>query len=442
MKTVKVKTTKNLLCPCKVLPCEHFTLADHCMVLPKTKFTRSIIKQSFIFPLFVLHLCKFIGSKINFFVKKAVKYGIDINEVDRESGFTALHYAYMCDRSSVIAYLLKQPNIQAYTLDIYGLPPQVSSAFYSDCPQANLRKKLCLGSKKLFNFVFHDIIPKKWSCMVFANMTIPTLKLMNERQLRKVLDIKDEKGNSLLHFACKTNNSTLVELILSINNSYAKLVNIKGKKPIEYCKTHATFKCFNSATTFYQPIYFRTNSIHNFQFTTLGFILDHCPDIALNLHKNQKFVCSNLNIVINCLLTRPDLGFIKKISKLARDTMGNTLFHKVVTHPISAQFASTLFLMFDTSVINERNWFGDTPLHLATDEITKQELVKFGAHLDSLNNKNELAYKRNLNLQCISAINIPRKHFLFIPNHLKDFVSLHHANVNETIQLSCIKENL
>ncbi|GFQ64284.1 hypothetical protein TNCT_356791 [Trichonephila clavata] len=160
----------------------------------------------------------------------------------------ALHYS--CRAEMYLISHLLTPHVDINAVDIYGYPPD----YYDLCfrvngrklfrPRTNetiLRVNIAHKSKKLFRFLFCNGPPT-------TNPMILTLKdfnLMSADQKRSVLsNIKDLKGNTLLHIMVKLDHYQFVDEIIKFNPQETLRKNLKGKVPFSYCKSCYTMDLF------------------------------------------------------------------------------------------------------------------------------------------------------------------------------------------------------
>lgn len=390
---------------------------------------RDIIKREFNFATFVRNILsiQFMIHEV-MCIRKAVQYGVDIHVLDPIFKRNALHYAYITDSLDVAVYL-EQDLQMTHTLDIYRLPPFAYGLSIPFCNDAmDLPGVIRSKSKKLFNFLFMNIVPKSWSTSVLASITKEEFLVMDESKRQYLLtQARDFKGNTVLHLAAKSNKKDLVEYLLHLDRSLATLKNVKGKTPSSYCKIIDTFSLFNEQ--WQQDMYFRHQSVSSGLLWEMTVVSPELVEIVRGTTLDTTFVVvNNLDLLCNVYYTVLSKENLNKICRRAVDMAGNTLWHISVLdrnenrHEISNEILNIL----DVTMINARNNFGETPLHLAKDQHVKNLLLHRGAHPDSLDCNNKLASHIVLNLQCIAARNVPFDSI--VPNHLIPIIQLHKPN--------------
>lgn len=446
MKVIKVNSKSMMPCRCLVSPCVHFTMADKAILLPKTEETKNLVLNYFNFATFILHFIHTLRMNEEVFIKKILRrvrnykifsqnrviYSINVNQAD-SSGKTALHYACWYNIDVVIKFLMSSPGINVNLLDNEGLPAPAYAFYDFDFPvsrESKLRIEIANKSKKLFNYLFNNIVPESWSSFVFEYLKeVDTWYLLSDEQKRKVIyNIRDEKGNTLLHYAAKKGKGFLIQSILryDINTQYVR--NIKGKLPINYCKNNYTFNCFDNTGEFYKQNFFNTYVFDTTLRNGAGYIYMYFPDIIAHFNDTTPYICSNLlNFVPFMSYINPEI--VTKISTYARDTAKNTLFHIVALWNIELQTKLLFYYKLDPAIINEQNDHGSTVLHMCKSDEERFNLIQMGAHPDVANSlKNIPIKKANGNeiimcsLQCLAARKVNVK---YAPYPLKKFVQLH-----------------
>ncbi|GFT17251.1 hypothetical protein NPIL_619801 [Nephila pilipes] len=244
--------------------------------------------------------------------------------------------------------------------------------------------------------------------------------MSNDQKNLVLRNVKDSKGNTLLHTAVKVNNFGLARKILEFNTSEALVRNSKGKLPCYYCKSHETMNLFQNQFGLVVRNVYHTNSPVIWKYPEL---LELCSDTDNHVLLRMEQIA----LYGNSILRLYDKDAFYKICNRARDPQGNNFWHACVKSKADTEYLKTLFPYLNKSIINERNVFGNTPLHVAESDELKILLIKFGAHSDCLNLEGKIAYKIVLNLQCIASRHLPKN--ANVPPHLKNFVELHKCSL-------------
>ncbi|GFU12369.1 hypothetical protein NPIL_138411 [Nephila pilipes] len=262
--------------------------------------------------------------------------------------------------------------------------------------ETKLRISIALKSEKLFRFLFFQEEPPTNPSII----TVCNFALMSDDQKRLVLqNIKDIKLNSVLHIAVKTNDYSLVKKILDFDVNQAEVRNLKGKFPSDYCKSHETMDLFLNLFPH------RLRIVKRNVYHSNNVVIDKFPELLELMNDENNHTILRMNEIVlqgNSVLKTYGVNAFNKISTRARDHLKNTIWHACVNSSASVEYLETLFPYLNSSIINERNVFGDTPLHVAQSRKLKKLLVKHGAHSDCLNLEGIIAYKIILNLQCIA----------------------------------------
>lgn len=423
------------LCWCIRRPCHHLSFVDTAMMSIKNVTIREIIKKEFNFAIYVkniLNLNVATSRKVHC-IRIAIKYGVDLNQVDPFNNRNAFHYAIIVDCREVIKLLSSIMNITTQNaLDKYEAPPVTYDPSLTFCSisHQNFMGKMRLKSKKLFRFLFMNVIPNHWSAVILSSITKTELLCMEEDKCNQLLtDARDEKGNTILHLAAKAENSVLVEYILQRFPHVAHIRNRKGKIASDYCKSVATFVMFGEQWK--RNVYFYYMHYENDFLSFCSRYYTELVDIVHDKDEISLVVVNNLDMFYHYQYKFDDLS-IKKICRRATDIAGNNLWHlftlKYIILKNLGMFPKILDRL-DDCMIDERNSFGETPLHLANDGEINKYLLGRGAHPDCLNNHNTLSSHIVLNLQCIASRNMSPKHYLQIPPHLINIVALHKPDV-------------
>lgn len=408
------------LCPCIRRPCTHFTLADSAMMSRfKNNKLRNIIRNDFNFATYVKNVVAMYYEYKIMSIQLAVQYGVDTNQIDPIHQRTALHYATMRNARREMRYLKR---VMQVTLDIYGLPPSAyDHHFYKEkTTPENLISKIRIKSKKLFRFLYMGEIPASWSTSVLNSVGKKELCCMDPTKRHHLLtDARDYKGNSILHLAAKADKTFLIKYILNLDPNYANLKNLKQKTPSNYCKYAQTFSLFHEQWK--RKVYFNRGQqiVNIFSELTCKY-----PDLVEIVRDPKRTIYVNNLDILYYFHTELNTYNMMLICRRALDMANNNLWHIFTEHcNRNSENMKALFDSLDVTMINNRNYFGETPLHLATNPIVKECLLKYGAHGDCLNNYNVMASHIIINLQCIAARNVPSQ--CYIPAHLLPIVSLH-----------------
>lgn len=234
MKPQRLTPMKVALQLCSTTPpYPHLQPGSYAMLCYKSQYARQVIKEEFNFALFVKDLAflsVLCSIKIQC-VKIAIKYGIDQNEVDPVYRRNALHHVFRSHCASKFRdYCVWKLNIDPNALDINKLPPCAYGNSYhypSLTMDSVLRFVTKRESEKLFQFLFSNVIPEKWSNLSVVNHSL--LRAMPEdKRVYLLQNARDEKGNSILHLAAKRSDCVLISYILETYPTLQQLVNQKG----------------------------------------------------------------------------------------------------------------------------------------------------------------------------------------------------------------------
>lgn len=416
------------ICPCMRYPCIHFSTYDIIIFCRKTKEIRECIQLYFNFATFVRNVCQMVGvsSRKTKFVRHAVKCGVDIDKTDPLNGRTALHYAAMSSTVDVM-YYLKSIRVNVNILDVHGLPgPAYSKTVYFPVSEdSQLRISMKKKSEKLFRYLFFDEIPKHFNALDVLNVS-NLMAMTHEKRSFLLNEARDEKGNCILHFAAKANDVGMIKYILRYYPHLANVKNVKDKIASRYCKIYETYSYFSDP--WQRPMYMSYFSTPSF--SPMSNITIFFPELVELVHCEDDTAPVLINGLDNIIYHLHHLisPHIRKIARKARDLAGNNLWHVTTTYCDNQDLMVFLYNHCSKSMINDRNNFGETPLHLAKSDYVRDLLMKYGAHPDCLNNECEIASHIVLNLQCIASRFVPKEHFSIIPHHLRNVVALHKAH--------------
>lgn len=464
------------LCPCTRRPCSHFTTADTAaMSRSKKTWIRKIIERDFNFAVFVRHVLAMRGVQslqLLSCIKMVARHcDVDVNQRDPLNGQTALHYAVRADCSVVVSHLLDHVNgLDTLALDAEGMPACAYDRHLDAKPttRSNLPGKICVRSKKLFSYLFSDRPPpQRWSTSLLGSVEKAELQHMDPEKRHHLLTAaKDPAGNTILHLAAKNNKADLVKWILAYNdrtmatifasrkssdaaatativNDMAKVKNLKGKTPGDYCKVSDTFVLFRQPLK--RKLYFKRNG--NVETLWIQTFLNDHPELV-RLLREPKSTTDNtaaaLPVVavhdLDDLINYVHVLSTKTMQEICRrvvDTTGSTLWHLFTIFGNKDDHGRRVQWYFDeldAAVINRRNAFGETPLHLAVRDEVKEYLLTHGAHPDCLDNRDRLASHHVMNLQCIAARNVALPYRKHLHGPLLDVVALHRPDCNTTAE--------
>nr|XP_042913208.1 uncharacterized protein LOC122273207 [Parasteatoda tepidariorum] len=451
VKRVHIVSARNMpLCSCLIIPCHHFTLEDHAIFLSPTPEIAAIVQKRFNFALFILHLCQFMHRNFNvhpiithiltYRIEREgrLEYFVNINKADPDTGKTALHYACLFAKENVVNFLLSSPGIDPDRIDDLSFPPLT---YYPlrEFPCSNdskLRTYVIRKSQKLYNFLFHNYKPQTWDSTIFEHVELNWFLLSNGRQIQKLLrEIRDRKGNTLLHYAAKMNKQELVAIILFLDPSTQFVPNIKGKLPIHKCRTNGILNILDYTGHLYRKYYFNSTTLARGVQNPMTLLYYFFPDIFLHYGDKKPYVVGNLYHFVEYLSYLMPFQ-LRQISTWVRDTVQNTLWH-IIANMNNLPNKCHYFDSLDPSIIDLRNIFGNTALHMARCEEDKKYLLQLGAHPDYINLAEEIPIQKKTNnsttellvcsLQCLAARKVQPKN---APGHLKHFVDSHHPQKN------------
>lgn len=266
---------------------------------------------------------------------------------------------------------------------------------------------------------------------VFKTFRLPTCFLREYR---------DAKGNTLLHYACKSRNLPLVEYCLEKDASLSQICNHGGKRPEAYCRTLDVLTLMPDVRKFYRPVYPLGGTRKRFPRPNRNMIVGlyyTCPELAHHLSRvvgGGTWTCINLKDVLR-YLPFVDEEMIRRICREARDSVGNTLWHYAAKDMRARNYHGRIYEEYlDKSILNVRNDEGEVPLHLNISLSLKKCLIEWGCHPCSISKSKKLAYPSvDLTLQSLIPIQLYRrgemdtltKMYEAVPNRLKRWIQLH-----------------
>ena len=433
-----VKRFQLLKCKCTDVPCCHLSAPSIAMLSCKTKWIKSFLSKEFNFAVFVYEVCRNLFTNKIDFIKYAIKYGVEANQQDPRNKKTALHYSLMLCEVNVSKYLLQfvDPNI----LDCNGLPPMyynvnfsMSNLYSQMNDDVKLRCFMKRTSEKLFKFIFFDEIPSHFNS--WDKLSLKDLEMMPKPKRDYLLNnIRDQKGNTMLHIAAKQQYSNdIIKYLLSEYKHLVDVKNHKGKTASQKCKFVETISLFD--TQWHKNIYWSYRVPTMATATPFAIVTFLFPEL-IEICQDDKLSIVEMNGLGNVINFLPSLHptHIRKIAYRVRDSMGNNLWHIAAKYASNQFVLQFLFDIFPKHMIDYKNNQGDTPLHLAKSNPSQVDLlIKYGAHKDCLNLQN-VYVKSEMNLQCMAARCVPVQHYPDV-GPFKDIVMLHQARYYEYVKL-------